>query len=631
MSRRVANAGLCAMVVLSSNTGLGNVDDPIETVVVTGTYMPAQASRLTNPVFVIGREQLRTLQKSTISEVLRTVPGVLVSQQGGAGGVTSVSIRGGEPNFTVVMIDGVQVNDPTNTRGGSYDFNNLNIRSVERIEIVRGTQSVVYGSDALAGVINIITVAPAEQGQSSVNAGVGEHGYYQGGYQYRGRSGDVGYALNLQRLESGEQVKGSEYRGTELTARADANLAHGSTVTASLRYVKSDKTSFPEQSGGPEYARSRQLDHSDSDEFSARVGISQILNDSWTTELDISGFQHHDDASSPGVDPFVEVPPNTTDSTYRRSKARWLNHLRISESIAVVLGVDGRWEHGDSSGGLDFFGQVQATDYELDRTTGGLFADFSYSVDEGWVLQASVRQDKTEGTAGETTGRLGIRIPLRDGLQLFSNIGSGFKLPSFFALGHALVGNPLLQPETALSRDLGIEWQWQEQLNIQLTGFYNTYKNLIDFDDQAFTNVNRDEVVTRGAELELQWSPMNSLDLRAHGTYTDIDVVDTDRTLAGRPEWKLGLLADWRFLPAWKLGLNYEWNDEVYASSLYTGTTVGEQLDPWHRIDANLRWQLNPALALSAIVENLLDADYQEDVGFAGAGRWLRVALEWHF
>lgn len=605
---------------------------PTEHMVVTGTYAPQKASRLSSPIFVVDKAEIEALQKTNVTEVLRTIPGVLVNQEGGAGGVTSVSIRGGESNFTVVMIDGVQVNDTTNTRGGSYDFNNLNINSVQRIEVIRGTQSVLYGSDALSGVINIITIAPTQELKNAINAGVGENGYYQAGYQLTGTGGRVGYALNLQRLDSGEQVEGSEYKGSEVTGRLDINLQSRTRILANLRYVDGEKTSFPEQSGGPVYAVERTLDNSDSDDFSGRINLAQGIGDMWTTEFDINYFLRKEDATTPGVAPYQDRPPQTQKSDYDRIRAFWINTLELPADSDLAFGIDGRWERGEITGTLDFFGMLFPTDFKLDRDTVGAFVDYGYRTEGGLVLQASARWDDPEGFDPETTGRIGLKVPVASsGVSLFGNVGSGYKLPSFFALGHGLVGNPDLKPEKATTGDLGVEWVHGEKALLRLTGFYNDYEDLIDFDESSFTNVNRDEVTSKGAEFEVHWFPLATLDLRLHLTYTDIDVVDSDRNLEGRPPWKGGIVADWRFMPRWTVGINYEYTDEVYASSLWTGSTVEQTLDSWHRVDANLRWQATDGINLSLVVNNLLDADYEEAVGFPGPSRWARLVGEFVF
>ncbi|MEZ5501504.1 MAG: TonB-dependent receptor plug domain-containing protein [Halioglobus sp.] len=150
---------LCACAALVAVAGNAAAESPaLETVLVTGTFAPQEA--LTSSVSVLDARQIQALNKTTLADLLKTLPGLLVEEQGGPGGLTAVSIRGGESNFTLVLVDGVPVNDPTNFRGGSFDFANLNPGMIDRIEVVRGAQSAIYGSDALAGVINIITRRP---------------------------------------------------------------------------------------------------------------------------------------------------------------------------------------------------------------------------------------------------------------------------------------------------------------------------------------------------------------------------------------------------------------------------------------------------------------------------------------
>lgn len=597
-----------------------------ETVVVTGTYLPTPEHLTTNPVFVIDRSRIDSLNKASVVEVLRTVPGVLVSQQGGEGGVTTVSIRGGEPNFTVVLVDGVQVNDSTNSRGGSYDFSNINVNSIERIEVIRGAQSAVYGSDALAGVINIITTSPTPVPRGRVNIGGGERGYYDVGVALQGTVNNLGYSANLQRLDSGEQVEGSEYSGTEFNGRLELNPSDKTSIAFNFRYVDSEKSSFPEQSGGPEYAQSRLLEHLSSDETSARFYLRQVLGAAWTTELDLSWFYRDGEQDSPGIVPFTAVPPNSSEDVYQRGKAAWVNSIALSPKLTLVLGLDGRFENGESEGSLEFFGEVFTTDYQLRRDTRGAFADFSYRASNGFIVNGSLRIDDPDDFDSESTGRLGLKLPMgKSGSSIFFNWGQGYKLPSFFALGNPLVGNPALQPERANSWDLGVEWLVRDRGMLRMSAFYNDYRDLIDFDEATFSNVNRDQVITQGAELGGRWQAIGNIDLRLNATFTDIEVVDTDRELAGRPRLAAGLGADWRWHPDWVLSMDYQWNDDVVDYSLYPGEIVQETLSAWGRLDANLRWRPTREIELALVINNVLDEAYQQAIGFPAPGRWLRL------
>ena len=143
------------VLLIAALAGLPQAGSALEEMLVTGAYSPLPV--LTASTTVLDAPQIEALNKRNLAGLLQTVPGLLVEEQGGPGGLTAVSVRGGESNFTLVLLDGVPVNDPTNSRGGSFDFANLNSALIERIEVVRGPRSSIYGSDALAGVINIVT------------------------------------------------------------------------------------------------------------------------------------------------------------------------------------------------------------------------------------------------------------------------------------------------------------------------------------------------------------------------------------------------------------------------------------------------------------------------------------------
>ena len=163
-------AALTGALVCHSAVSAEN-ESSLETIVVTASRLDRSVAELAQSATIVDRAEIEARQFASVTELLRHLPGVNVIQQGARGGVTSVVIRGGESNFTVVLIDGVKVNDPTNTRGGSYDFSYLDIASVERVEIVRGPMSAVYGSDALAGVINIVTRSDLEGVQLQAEVG----------------------------------------------------------------------------------------------------------------------------------------------------------------------------------------------------------------------------------------------------------------------------------------------------------------------------------------------------------------------------------------------------------------------------------------------------------------------------
>jgi len=621
---KAVQSGLAILIGVASSTW-GQESDRLETVIVTGSYVPAAINELTASVTVIDEQRLRQLNKRQLGGVLRTVPGLLIEEQGGNGGLTAVSVRGGEANFTQILLDGVPLNDPTNSRGGSYDIGSLSSVTIARIEVVRGPQSAVYGSDALSGVVNLISQDPREALPPTLRLELGESGYQDYSLSLGGKVSELGVALDVSHRDSGNGEVGSEREVDDANIRLHWQPGEAHQILAQLRYLDGERSSYPEQSGGPLYAMSNAVDTSDFSDQTAAVTWNAQWSARWRSSLSASYFQHREAFSSPGVAPFTEVPPNASDTRYERDQLRWINTLELADNYQLNFGADYRDEEGDSTGYLDY-GVLIPTDYQLGRSTAGLFLDARTQPLQGLIVQASVRRDEPDGFDQENTLRVGASYALLPSVTLRTNWGEGFKLPSFFALGHALVGNPELQPETARGWDVGLQWQIAPALEMSGTVFSNRYRNLVDFDPEAFTNVNRRQVETSGAEWQLDWEPSEALSGQIHATYTDIDVVGERAALLGRPAWKAGGWLSYQIAPHWRASFDYEWTGVTPASSLHSGETTVFQLDDYHRLDWQLRWRPSNALELDLALDNLLDEEYQTAVGFPAPGRTLRVA-----
>jgi len=602
-------------------------DVELETTLVTGFYTPVPAAASTAAVTVLDSETLRQLNKRSVADLLRTVPGLSIEQQGGAGGLTAVSIRGGEANFTLVLMDGVPLNDPTNSRGGGFDFGNLDPALIERIEIVRGPQSAVYGSDALAGVINIIT----RRGESSFGQQLrverGENNFANTQLNVAGHSADWRYALDLARQDSGHQTEGSRREADHANVRLDWNPRSDQMISASYRYLDGESSSYPEQSGGPEFAHSDALDETQYAEWTTALAWQLDISSSWTSVLTASRFERAESYFSPGIFPYNAVPANGADTEFQRSQVQWVNTLDFEGSYQLNVGADFRKEEGESVGYLEFGGFLLPTNFALDRDTTGLFADLRAQPLPGLTLQGSVRYDSPDNFASETTVKVGGKYQVNSLITLKANWGEGFKLPSFFALGHALVGNPDLKPETAQSWDMGAAFTLSEALQVEITYFDNDYEDLVTFDPEIFRNINSARVSSSGAELQVGWSPTADFQLRAQSTYTDLEVEKDSPALLGRPQWKAGMTGLWAFHPGWSTALDYQWTGEQLASSLHSGETVVETLGDYQQLDWNLRWRARKWLQLELAVDNLLDEDYQTAVGFSAPGRLLRMSV----
>ncbi|MCC7257694.1 MAG: TonB-dependent receptor [Gammaproteobacteria bacterium] len=623
--RRAAPSGWALASLVFFSSGACAVDE----LVVTGTRLAVAPGDLPGALTVIGRDDIEARADAGFVDLLRAVPGIHVVQPG-AGGVTQLFLRGAEPNYTLFLIDGIEVNDPTNTRGGSFDLAAIGLADVERVEIVRGPQSSIYGADALAGVVNVVGRTGGGEPVATVEAEAGSEELARGSLAVAGALGTGGYALAFSRRDDGEAVPGSHYEADTVLGRLRLAPADGLEVGAVARYAGTERSSFPEESGGPQHAQWRGLDTGEAHELGLGGDFDWTLAPQLAVQGTLSRYERRDRYDSPGIAPGDRVPPNGARNDLERSKAA----LRLTSDgggrWSATAGVDFQRESGESAGYVDFAPDLRlANDFSLDRNTTGVFAEGRVQATDGLWLQASLRRDEPQGASAETTGRVGAVFALAGGAtRLHANWGTGFRLPSFFALGSPLVGNPQLRPEQSESVELGIGQRLGGSLDLAMTVFAVDYEDFIDFDEQSFRNVNRDRVTSRGVELAAAWTPGPTLALRGHATHVDLDVVGEERQLLQRPDWRAGAGLRWTPQAAWQLDLDWLWVGETLDHALPTGTLA---LDAYHRVDLALGWQATPRLRVTFAIDNLFDADYEEAIGFPAPGLRSRASVRYRF
>lgn len=598
-----------------------------EELIVTGSYNPVTNEQLSSSVSVINQQELLQLSNNSVIDALRQIPSLWVEEQGGPGGITSIALRGAEANHTLVLLDGVQLNDPTNTRGGAFDLNSINIESIERIEIIRGAQSAVYGSDALAGVIHIITKTPGKA-TTTLNASVGSDDYASTGLSTSGKLNNLGYAFSLQTKDAGEPVPGSTAKNTEFSSRLNWQQENH-TLNFNYRYFDGERTSFPEQSGGPEFALSRDLDESNYKDQSAAFSWIAQANNVWQSKVSASWYQRDEDSTTPGILPYNPVPPNGAMIDFNRTSFGWINTLGDQQKLWANIGVETKKEDGTSKGYL-FAPEVYPVNFALDRKIDSAFINLNGYATDALLIQASIRRDDAEGVAANNSSHLGARLALNESWTLLANYGEGFKLPSFFAIGHPLVGNDLLVPETVRTKDIGAEYQ-QSNYSARISYFTHDYRNLIDFDAVEFENVNRPPVETSGLEAKVNWQIRQNLSWRLHGSYTDIDMPSSDTHLLGRPQLTYGTSLRYSLSEQWQFNLNYLRVDERFAVTRYSGADDEQILGTYNRFDANAQWQINKLTQVSLSLENLTDENYYTDIGFPAAGTSAKLNLKISF
>ncbi len=625
----------------------------LESVLVTAHAPEAVSSQHATSVEQLDAEAIRAQQAVNTAQLLSSFEGVYASVEGGPGGVSSLSVRGAEPNFTVVLIDGVAVNDPTNVRGGSFDLATLSSSHIRGVELVKGAHSLAYGSDALSGVLKVLTgPGQASANQLSLENEWRGRGAYRRSVQLAGvantASGSHVVGFQAANDDSGELWQGSERSLQEHGVHYRFDLEPARFQLGS-RQARFDKRAYPEQSGGPRLASTDDQDVSEGEDLSAYLSASLELHDNWLLSAQYTQYDRDFDFYSPGIAPYNNVPENFYDADYQRRQWRLVNQLNW-QNWSLGFGIDRRAELGESRGAVVFtnipadavgflLGLPAApvetgasipvpirldTDYRLSRDSNGLFAELGWAGDSGLWASLGLRQDSTDGDR-EQVARYAFGAEVSENWQVGLYVSEGFKLPSFFALGHGLVGNPDLKPERARSVELSLagqyrRWQWDVAL------FDNEYRDLIDFDPDNFTNVNRNRVNGRGTELSASWQS-DRIDMSAGYTFVETNIEDSERDLANRPEQLLHFDVNWRFAENWSWYQRVSWVDEQHATSLHTGETRAYLLDDYLLWDMHVRWRASEHLGVYAGVENALDTDYEEAVGFPGPKRWFRLGF----
>jgi outer membrane cobalamin receptor len=608
----VAGSGVLAQ----EQTRTGEPSVTLEPMVVTATAVPTPLSQTSASVAVITRQQIEARQAVSVTELLRNVPGLHIDQPGARGSVSSVYIRGGDPNFALVLIDGIKVNDPTNSRGGSFDFSTLSTENIERIEIVRGPLSVLYGSEAMSGVINIITRQGSAEPVITAAAAGGSDNYVRTLMQWRGQLGEADYALSGSYLDNGEPVEGSEFRSTALQANLGVPLSDTMELRWGWGYTRSDSEAFPEASGGPDLAVLRDVDKRHIELMTLGITFTHDPFPWWTYSFQFGLYNHHEDVTSPGVAPGpgspFGIPASETDATYWRYELTLQHVFSVIKNVRFVIGAQAQFEDGRSAGALAFIGP---NDFELTRDTYAPFVELQLTPLAGLQVQGGVRVDLVESFNTEVSPRIGMTYTLAaTQTTLRINWGEGFKVPSFYSLSDPIVGNPDLVVETSTSVDAGLSQSfWDKRFTASVTYFYNQFDHLIDFDPMTFQLVNRDAVTTQGVELSLQIQPLSAWRVTAQMTYLETDIKHSEAELRNRPRWRGGFDILWRPVDTLEVNLSALFVGDSLDFSVPTGE---QELDAYTRVDLAMTWTLTPHWRLFLAVGNLFHADYEEAIGF---------------
>lgn len=607
----------------------------LDDLVVTASLEPLSARDVASSITVITREEIEQRQVKFVGDLLRDVPGFNVSQAGGPGAQTQVRVRGSEANQILVLVDGIRANDPA--AADEFQWQYALTSDVERIEIVRGPQSSIWGSDAVAGVINIIRKKDAP---SSYIAGTAE----LGSFSTTDLAVDGAWSGSGVRLRGGlayfdtdginAALVGNEKDGTQNTT-ADLGLEWD--ITDALEFLASVQT----------VDATNRFDDFDFFDTGLPVDADRVTEADqayWHAEL---RFVPEDSiwTGNATVNYTDTDNLNIYDGAFNSSTAA--GTLEFRGKASALLEGPGGGQHRFTAAldyrDLDFYQRGIATDFgdpnqDQSQDVMGLAGEYVGQPIDDLTWTVSARHDDYSDFDDISTWQIAGSYQWSQALRLRGSYGTGSKTPTFTErygfFEDFFIGNPNLKPEESRGWELGIDTEWRDgTVTFGAAYFSMVLENEIDgfvFDPAqgAFTAANRQQESDRkGVEVVFTARPLDTLTLTANYTYIDATepgVLGVDVVEVRRPENMASVTANWRFAAnRGNLNLNLNYTGDQLDTFFDPVTFVSEQveLDSYLVADLAGAWRLTDSLELVARITNLTDEHYQEVLGFARPGR----------
>jgi vitamin B12 transporter len=606
-----------ALALLPASAMADEWDDVI---VVTASGFEQPRSETGQAIDIVDRERLDQLQSATIGDALQSVPGVTVAARGGLGGQTSAFLRGGNSSQTLVLIDGVRINDLTSPNG-AFDFGTLMTGNIGQVEVLRGPNSIIWGSQAIGGVVNIQSLAPidgfegrfgAEYGAADtkrMNANIaGTSGALEGSF-----GGSYADAQGISALAGGTERDGFE--NVAGNGRLKVNISDAFNLDFRGYYnhatVEYD-SAFGIGANALPVTRNRQ--------FVGYVGANVFAFDG---RMQNRVAYTRTDIRRLGTDPVL-FSFNNFIVRGNIDRAEYHTEFDVNDALTLTAGL----EYERSFASTSFEGA--AADVARNHVTSG-FSQIIARPFAGLTVTGGVRHDKYNDYGGQTTLGGNIAFTPNDGrTMLRATYGEGFRAPTL-SEGQPPYGNPDLRPETARNFDLGFE----QQILDGKARFFATYFNrrstdLIAFSFATFQSENIDRVKSTGVEAGFNLNPTDRLDIRA--SYTLVDAVNRSaganfgNRLALRPQHSGSLTVDWQT----PFGLS------VGSSMLLIGDSFDDAsnsvaLDGYALVGLRASLPINDRLELYGRVDNIFDVQYTVVAGYNSFGRNAAVGVRAKF
>ena len=584
--------------------------------VVSPTGIVTPTNQVANSVTAITAQDIATQQYRTLPDVLNTVPGLNVVQSGGPGGQTSVFLRGTNSNHTKILIDGIDVGDPT-TPNGAIDLAHLMTSDMAQVEGLRGPQSGLYGSDAIGGVISIITQKGEGPARWTVSNEAGSFGTFNQSIGVSGSQDNYNYALNiahfqatdvpvtpLQLLPPGQQAIGNNYDNMTYSFKGGIDVSDSWTLNTVLRYTEATLLSTGDSTGTCcDTQQTRDTHH----EFFGREEAVWSLLDGRIKNYFGANVSNYWESTQGPFDPVSNI------TTGDRIKFDWHSVTEVASGQNLVVGL----EREDS--------RLDTTGFSAQTGNQAGFVEWQSNFSKRFFLTANIREDDNDSFGDHMTYRVApaVIVPFTD-TTIKASYGTGFKAPTLSQLFQSFpefnfFANPNLKPEQSRGADIGFEQPlFNDRIRFGSTYFKNNITDLINSNADGTMLINVDQAITEGTESFITANIIDRLKLRTDYTVTRAVDASTGLQLVRRPKEKLSVTTIWNPIDPLTLSATVlrvsDWtdNDRDFTTTLVAPgyTTVNLRAD----------YAINDQLKVFGRIDNATNVHYQVPTGFLAPG-----------